>query len=409
MPPLWPALIFVLFLCIAYLESFSIITSDTTYIESLRVVTQTDDIYTPSGKTIGTYLKLRPLIKIAPCRGDWNIARLLIANFLHGNLLHLLLNLIGIFAGVRICSTFLSFPTIFMLFVLGGTFGISSSMLASLPVSEFVPHIGASAGIFALMGTYYVYNFNYRTRYFFWFPSQQGIIPLKTSWFFFVDVILLEMILSAAQLSPGYFDGVDHMAHVGGFVSGAVAALLIRKFQRWPPYLQTRLEYTYWSNVSPPKEYDRVHSPIALLLHFLEINPYNDLTKLKLLRLIGTCWDEISDQELDRLFTFMSPTFIRLYPADASHFIKELLARGRVLPHHWLARTPYDSVIRLAHFMANPQEEQHLLYRFVLEYRKVHSAGDADRKLEFLVRKLSSIIDQQSNPSEALASEQKQR
>jgi|GEM_PF-1223512 len=395
LPRLWPGLVFIIMLCLCFLEIHDTLVADSRYVETL----QTYVIQSKTGKSElkpegHQYLKLRPLLKLAPSSGDWDLKRLLFANFIHGNIPHLFLNLVGAFAGARICATFIPFLATFSIFLLGGTVGLWVSLMLSSEISQYIPHVGASAGIFALMGTYYVFNFKYRTRYFFWFPSRRaGFISLRTSWFFFVDVLLLELVLSAAQLFPSRIDSVDHLAHVIGFGAGAGLAYLLRLVMKWPSFLQTRGEFLYWSKISRPKDFDPFHSPFEKWIQILELNRYNDQLKMKLLQLVFRDSKKLNESEIEQLMLFISPTFIRLHSDYVGALVKELSKVGKRLPPTWLAQTPYDSVIRIAKEMTSPPDEQYLLYKFITEYRAVqHEGSEVDRKLELLTTKISTIM-----------------
>jgi membrane associated rhomboid family serine protease len=403
-PRIWPGLVLVLLLGITFLEVKDTIEADRVYVDEVNSMVETDDRGNPTLKPEGhAYLQLRPLMKIAPAKGDWDFKRLLFANLLHGSSNHLYLNLVGTFAGARICSTFLTFPSIVFIFLAGGSLGLLLSMLLSTEVSAFIPHVGASAGIFALMGTYYIYNFGFRTRYFFWFPSRRaGIINLRTSWFFFLDVILMELVLSSAQFFPNKLGNVDHIAHVVGFLSGASIALILRSLQRWPSFLQTRGEFLYWKKILRPKGFDAKRAAYTLWLELLEINPYNDLVKGSVFRLLSAQAGELSDVEIQKAFRFLSPTYLRLHTDVSAKVIRSLLARGRALPEWWYKTTPYDSIIRIAKEMSQPVEEQYLLFELIEAYRKAHpEGGSVDRKLELLMSKLRGVIPEPKRRSPA--------
>jgi len=395
---IWPGLVLVILLCVPYLQSSGILDADTAFVDNLYSVASDGK----SGLQAGAeaYLQLRPLLKIAPSPSDWDLKRVLYANFIHGSPVHLLLNLVGAFAGARICATFIPFLCTLSIFVLGGSFGIFMSLILSSKTAAYVPHVGASGGIFALMGTYYIYNFRFRTRYFFWFPSRQRMISLRTSWFFFLDVILLELVLSAAQFLPPRADNVDHLAHVFGFASGMLLAILLRTAQRWPGHLHTRSEFLYWSRFTLKGLYHPVFTPFQQWTELLEINPYNDRLKLRLYRVLFTHTHLLFDAQIALAFKFMSPTFIRLHTAECALFVKEVLARGKPLPNDWLASTPYDSIIRLAKLMTMPVEEQYLLVKLVVEYRKAQpGAAGVQRKLELLMGKLRDLMPKEEVPT----------
>ncbi len=399
-PHLWPALVTVLILCIAFIEVWDTTERDAQYVDSLQsFVTSGPDGIPRLTDQATEYLKLRPLLRVAPAKGDWDLERVFYANFIHGSLIHLLLNLVGVFAGMRICATFLPYAVSVSIFLVGGSLGLLVSLIVSTEVSEYIPHVGASAGIFALMGTYYLYNFGYRTKYFFWFPSRRGFINLKTSWFFFLDVLLLEIVLSLAQFSADRLDSVDHIAHVVGFVTGLSLAFFLRSVQRWPSFLQTRGEFLYWSSIIRPKVYDPVFTPLEVWLDLLDINRYNDHLKAKVCTTLFQNSEVVPDATLVRAFKFLTATYVRLHAAEVSKILIELLSKRRTLPTDWLKRMPYDSVIRLARFMTDPPELQPLLFRFVTEYRRAHpEGGDVDRKLELLMSKLVGVVPEEMIP-----------
>lgn len=392
-PVLWPALLILLLLGIGFILSYERIQADFEYVNSLKTFL----VHGENGKAELTpeaheFLKKRPLLAVAPAKGDWDVARLIYANFLHGSLPHLVLNWVGVFAGARICTTFIPFLCTLAIFILGGSLGLLTSMWLSTEASAYIPHIGASGGIFALMGTYYVYNHRFRTRYFFWFPSQHGTICLKTSTFFFVDVILLELVLSTGQFLPDRVDSVDHLAHVVGFGSGVALALMLRFFQRWPAFLQTRNEFQLWRKRVRGTSEDLLEKAFRSWCELLDLNPYNDQVKIRLCRLLEKHPTHWSSEQKERAFRFLSPTFLRLHTAESAAAIAALLDLGTGLPAPWLASTPYDSIIRLAQALAVVPDHQRFLFELVSLYRRAHpEGGNTERKLEMLMAKLSSF------------------
>lgn len=384
----------IIVLAIVFMELLPTLEADTRYIETVQELIRTK-AYTPEQmqSEANRYLKSRALLRVSPARGDWDLKRLVMANFIHGSLPHLLLNMLGLFAGVRICSTFLPVLVVFALFLVGGSTGLFVSMKVTQQFSDFIPHVGASAGIFTLMGAYYIYNFRFRTSYFFWFPSRRGFISLKTNWFFFVDVILLELVLSTAQLFPDRLDAVDHIAHVVGFTCGVFLALFLRTAQQWPSFLQTRGEFLYWTEFVRPRLKTAGFTPFHALCEMIELNRYNDPLKLQLLDFLKKEAKHISDQDLGEAFRFFRPTFVRLHCENLGSCLKTLYFAKRKAPAKWLAKMPYDNLIRVAKSMAHPVEEQHLLIEFIKDYRKFHTAGpEIERKLDLLMIRLEAAV-----------------
>jgi membrane associated rhomboid family serine protease len=399
-PRFWPGLLLVLVLVVSYQFVHSIIEADLEYVSNMGKFLFFDE----EGKTQLSdeghlYLSKRPLLVLASAKGDWSWNRLVVSNFIHGSVGHLILNMLGIFAGARICSTFLPFSTILFIFLFGGTLGLFGSIRMSTELSNYIPHVGASGGIFALMGTYYVYNFRFRTRYFFWFPSRQGMISLKTSWFFFVDVLLLELVLTAAQLLPQRTDTVDHIAHVIGFITGLFLALAYRAIVGWQPWLQTKAEFDEWRKIRMRKSGQLIEEAFRSWCDLLAINPYNDLVKQRLCDLVSHHSAALNPLQISEAFGYLSPTFLRLHTRAASECVVGLLENQLEIPKEWLKKTPYDSIIRLAQKMASTQERHKHMYRLVSEYRLAHPEGDGtERKLELLLNKLEGFLPRQDLP-----------
>lgn len=394
--PTWGASgIVALLLIICYSLFYPTVEADQNYVDRFQQMKEEGLLPDPSSEA--NFLLKRPLLSLSIAPKSWSLERALFSNFIHGSTLHLVLNLIGLMAGIRICTAFIPFLCTFSIFILGGSFGLLFSVFATKPgTGDYVPHLGASAGLFALMGTYYVYNFKFRTSYFFWFPSKHGQISLKTSWFFFLDVVLLELLLSAAQLLPSTFDGVDHLAHVGGFISGCFLAIGLRTIQRWPSALQTRGEFLYWSAFLGPKVRDAGYDPVKTSftgwMELLKINFFNDQIKLKLAQHLTRHCGSFSDDQIKSAIRFFGPTFIRLFPNDVATVLQALIKNKKPLPEDWLRRVPYDSIIRIAKALAFSKENHGDILFLVSSYQKAHQSNKKlGKQLEGLIQQMGQI------------------
>lgn len=401
-PKIWPSILMVCILIIAFFLTKDTIRSDYSYVESVESdLTKTDTSSAHLDLKTETYLRSRPLLEIAPAKGSWDFQRLIKANFLHGSFSHLVFNSIGIFAGVRICTTFIPFISALAIFLIGGSLGLWVSVITSQQISDFIPHVGASSGLFALMGTYYFFNFRFRTQYFFWLPIRRGFVSLKTSWFFFVDVILLELVLSAAQLFPDRIDSVDHIAHVVGFLSGIFLAMGYRLVLRWPNFLQTRAEYLYWHHFGQHHSRNKDHK-IEVWLELLRINRYNDFLKRRLCSFIKRKSIATTDPELNEVFKFFVPTFVRLNTSLVSSVIKTLIEEERPIPQRWLSKMPYDILLRLAKSLASSSRDQRHLYKFLVDYKRSQEPkGKGKANVDKLMARLEQEIPSNSETSQS--------
>ncbi len=377
-PRWWPGLLFMLLLAIAQIFCVKTVNDDLDFIDSYVKAMEAKKETKPDDAV----LKLRPLLRISPARADWDIQRLLLANFVHGSVPHLLVNLVGAMAGALLCSTFLPFWGLLIIYMLGGSLGLWASLFITPLGSEYIPHVGSSAGIFALMGSYYVFNFRYRTRYFFWFPTQRRQLALKTSWFFFIDVILIEILLSVGQVFPNRIDTTDHVAHVVGFLSGVVLAIALRQLLRWPAWIHTQLEWHQF------RAFGTSRCNLGHYLTILELNPCNDQAKLFALHEFANLNAEDKPRFTPKLFSFLSPTFIRLEPAQVSEAVRICMENFIPLPKQWLKRLPYDSFIRLLREL-HPQFSKDQLESFFSQFTEAQpqKTGVAG-KLELLQKRI---------------------
>lgn len=384
-----------LILIVCYVQFYSTVQADQTYVDRFQQMKEEGQLPDPASEA--DFLSKRPLLNLSVAPKNWSLERAIFSNFIHGSHLHLILNLIGVVAGVRICTTFIPFLCTFSIFIIGGTFGLLFSLwVTTSGAGDYVPHLGASAGLFALMGTYYVYNFKFRTSYFFWFPSKHGQISLKTSWFFFVDVILLELLLSTAQFLPTVFDGVDHLAHVGGFLAGCLLAVGLRTLQRWPSWLQTRGEFLYWSSFLGAKVknsgLDPVQASFVGWLELLKINFFNDQLKSKLAQHMVKHPGSFSDEQVKAAMKYFGPTFIRLFPGSAASVVHSLIQDKKALPVDWLKRIPYDSIIRISKVLAQSKDHQKEIVDLVSFYQKAHQANKKlSQRLENLLQQMEEV------------------
>jgi len=171
-------------------------------------------------------MALWPLSAAAPASfgiepPHFQIYQLITYSFLHGSILHLLLNMYGLWLfGTRMENTWGSraFAIYYFVCVIGA--GLTQLLVASLS-GEYYPTIGASGGVFGLL-----LAFGMR------FPNEVLMlifppVALKAKWFV--------TIFAAIELWAGITGseaGVAHFAHLGGMLFGF---LLILYWRSNPP------------------------------------------------------------------------------------------------------------------------------------------------------------------------------
>lgn len=156
--------------------------------------------------------------------------------FLHGGVLHLLVNGLGLFFIGRALEPVIGRREIIGLYLVSGVVGalFQLGFAAVFPAQFAGPMVGASAAVFGFMGVL-ARLFPYREVYlllFFVLP-----IRLKLNWVFWgFFAIAMFSILAAIRTKAG--DSVAHAAHLGGLLYGAFyVAKLVRNggFMRFVP------------------------------------------------------------------------------------------------------------------------------------------------------------------------------
>ena len=148
--------------------------------------------------------------------------------FLHGSWSHILGNMIFLWAFGPAMEDAMNPFTFSLFYVLGGLIAMLAQVLA-LP-SSYVPTLGASGAIAAVMGAFLVTYPRDRIRsiFFFFLFIRITYIPaiLLIGFWFLIQLFNVGSIASSVQ-----HGGVAYMAHVAGFLYGAATVRLFRRKQ----------------------------------------------------------------------------------------------------------------------------------------------------------------------------------
>ena len=139
--------------------------------------------------------------------GEWG--RLFTASFLHANLLHLGMNAVALWLFGSAVEKALGRWRMVLVFLVGGALG----NLLSASVAHYELAIGASGGLFAVIGAFGV-----------------GVWRLRSPMYFSLRrrLLLVLVVMVAADFAIGGLEPqVDNLAHVGGLVAGAMLALVL--------------------------------------------------------------------------------------------------------------------------------------------------------------------------------------
>lgn len=213
-------------------------------------------------------------------------------------------------------------------------------------------------------------------------------MSLPTASFFFVDVILVELVLSTAQFLPNRWDNVDHFAHVFGFLSGMMVAFAFRTSQRWPGFIQTRAEYFLFKLLHRRSE----ALSMGDYFNLLELNSFNDPLKCRIIESLANKTAAFSSpEEWAAFFRFITPTFMRYHLPATLTLLKLALDNGTVIPRRWLQRLPYDLLIQIAYHMSETRPQRLTLLRLFCDFISAnHDRPQITRRVERLVEQLEA-------------------
>jgi len=147
--------------------------------------------------------------------------RLFTSMFLHGGIMHILMNLFGIGATCSLIEPILGRWRTFIAYVISGI----GASLASIYWHENTISVGASGAIFGMMGVMIAL-----------------LLTKKDSGFRGIYYIILGL-YGGVSLLFGFLGGIDNAAHIGGLLTGIVIGLILI-FTEWKKLTQANNVYT---------------------------------------------------------------------------------------------------------------------------------------------------------------------
>ncbi len=162
---------------------------------------------------------------------DWDPSGLIGSIFLHGDIFHLLGNMIFLWVfGNAVCAAVGNGAYVFIYIFLGMFSGAVHLM------ADAHPAIGASGAINGVVGMTLVLFPRNQLHNWYWIYFKIGTFAVKTYW-----MILLWFLFDIFG-SIGSPDGIAHWAHIGGLVGGIILALAALKFNLIETYHHTILD-----------------------------------------------------------------------------------------------------------------------------------------------------------------------
>lgn len=156
---------------------------------------------------------------------------ILTAMFMHGGWMHIAGNMVFLWAFGPEIEDAMGRGTYLVFYLFSGVVA-SVAQIAAMHGST-VPNLGASGAIAGVMGAFLITypRDRIKTLLFFGFFVQVAVLPaalLIGLWFL---IQLFSQVGSVANVQSG---GVAYMAHVGGFIFGAVTARIFERFRPIP-------------------------------------------------------------------------------------------------------------------------------------------------------------------------------
>jgi membrane associated rhomboid family serine protease len=174
---------------------------------------------------------LQPIPEVAVvCGGKSVIASIFSSMFLHGGIMHIVGNMLFLWVFGNNVEDRMGSPVFLGFYLLSGVAAAYSQVLPG-PDSA-IPLIGASGAVAGVLGAYIVMfpHARVRTLVIFYFITVIQLPALVVLGFWF----LLQAFQGVGSLA-GDVGGVAWFAHIGGFIFGALVALLFYRTRRPEP------------------------------------------------------------------------------------------------------------------------------------------------------------------------------
>jgi membrane associated rhomboid family serine protease len=160
----------------------------------------------------------------APCAlGGLTWQALVSSMFLHGSWMHLIGNMWFLWIFGNNIEDSMGHLRFAVFYLVSGVVAAGAHVV--MDPSSTIPMVGASGAISAIMGAYLVLYPRARVETLFFFIIFIRIVPLP-AWVMLGYWMFIQVASSAAGPQAG--GGVAYMAHIGGFIAGAVLILLFR-------------------------------------------------------------------------------------------------------------------------------------------------------------------------------------
>jgi len=244
------------------------------------------------------YIRFGAAARYLIFQGEW--IRLITPVFLHGGLLHLTMNILGLINIGRVLLRFFDKYVLFFIFITGAIIG----NVVSLFFSSALLSVGASGGVFSILGALLLYLI--------WHRREINKLVFQKIVVNFAVILAIQVIFGLQN------SNIDNFAHLGGFAGGIVLTAL----SLW---IRNTVFYKYYLNFVKIILFMLI---ISLMVfwpgmisenHFVKSELTNTVSESGLLYSIPDYWIKDSDRYLDPI----SNGQIIIYGYEGSHELNE--------------------------------------------------------------------------------------
>lgn len=246
-------------------------------------------------------------------KANMNWMNLTIGQFTHAGYAHLIGNLLfmvflSVFVELRV--GILLYP---MFFLIPGFVGFISHFLMNS--SDATPLMGASANISGIAGAFTLFFWNQEIKALLFTFIYNRVFLLPVSFYFPVLIFAGDLVGALNSKSAG----VAHIAHLGGFLSGALLAYILVKLQNLPKGFLFPFEYELYLQARQVQDKERHKRQLEILT----INQNNNFIHSKILEEWNGAEDWNHLHKWQKLYTLKYlPNYIKRIKTNPYEFLK---------------------------------------------------------------------------------------
>lgn len=295
------------------------------YIAKLREI---NEVNNPKFASIGGYQEFvsslsESSVELSPYQtkysiltsGNINWRSLAVAQFSHEGWMHLIMNMVVFLSFMVYLEQRSQIIGPLLIYFIGGSVGLVLELMRDH--SSMVPLMGASANIAAVMGAYLVFYFRHNTRFLFSIGFvYYRVIEAPTA---LMILILFPLMDLAAVLQESVSTShVAHVAHLGGFATGALLAFGIKKFERLKEPFIYGIEWQLFESA------EKIKDLIPKMKIYSEILSYNPTNSVVIKNAFGAICENQNLQHEQHVLVqpFINKYFSSLFEVDHSVIAK---------------------------------------------------------------------------------------